>query len=372
MYGGYANGANGYSYGSQQAAHAQQPTPPAPPAMPGLPAGWSPARCPTTGNTYFYEHSTGKVSWTPPKAPEVVVAASAQPLPPSTQVPQNYEGASAQTLPEEAQDAWDAVQAHIAASRMGRPPPQFSVPSTQPKKRGGDLSSLKKDLQSPADVLQWRRERDITVAGGCDQCFPRFEDAPLLPALYTSLKAAGFSTPPPIQGQAWPPALQGRDVIGVAKTGSGKTLGFLVPAFKLLCGAGFPRPCQACAPKVLVLAPTRELATQIEDEARKFGGPLGVKSVCCYGGAPKGPQMASLRQGAHVCIATPGRLNDFLEAGMVDLYACRYLVFDEADRMRVSGVLSVAFTPSTRPHDRGRSTRSEWPQNRIRTTHDFV
>ena len=137
--------------------------------------------------------------------------------------------------------------------------------------------------------------------------------------------------------------MQGRDVIGVAKTGSGKTLGFLVPAFKLLCGAGFPRPCQACAPKVLVLAPTRELATQIEDEARKFGAPLGVKSVCCYGGAPKGPQMASLRQGAHVCIATPGRLNDFLEAGVVDLYACRYLVFDEADRM-----LDMGFEPQIR------------------------
>jgi hypothetical protein len=247
MYGGYANGAangyangaaSGYSYGQQQAAHAQQPAPPAPPAMPGLPAGWSPARCPTTGNTYFYEHSTGKVSWTPPKAPEVVVAAVSAPLPPSSQVAPNYEGASAQTLPEEAQDAWDAVQAHIAASRMGRPPPQFSMPSSSaPKKRGGDLSSLKKDLQSPPDVLQWRRERDITVAGGCDQCFPRFEDAPLLPALYSSLKAAGFATPSPIQGQAWPPALQGRDVIGVAKTGSGKTLGFLVPAFKLLCAA---------------------------------------------------------------------------------------------------------------------------------------
>ena len=222
MYGGYANGAaNGYatgaanSYGQQQAAYAgqapqsyqqpAQPTPPAPPAMPGLPAGWSPARCPTTGNTYFYEHATGKVSWTPPKQPEVVVAASAQPLPPSTQVPQNYEGASAQTLPEEAQDAWDAVQAHIAASRLGKPPPQFtSMPQTTQKKRGGDLSSLKKDLESPPDVLRWRQERDITVAGGCDSCFPRFEDAPLLPALYTSLKAAGFSTPSPIQGQAWP------------------------------------------------------------------------------------------------------------------------------------------------------------------------
>ena len=87
---------------------------------------------------------------------------------------------------------------------MGKPPPQFSMPSSQPKKRGGDLSSLKKDLESPPDVLRWRRERDITVAGGCDSCFPRFEDAPLLPALYTSLKAAGFATPSPIQGQAWP------------------------------------------------------------------------------------------------------------------------------------------------------------------------
>ena len=61
-----------------------------------------------------------------------------------------------------------------------------------------------KGFGEPADVLRWRRERDITVAGGCDSCFPRFEDAPLLPALYSSLKAAGFATPSPIQGQAWP------------------------------------------------------------------------------------------------------------------------------------------------------------------------
>ena len=163
--------------------------------------------------------------------------------------------------------------------------------------------------------MKWRAEHEITVAGGCDACYPTFDAAPLPPKLRQLLGAAGFATPSAIQGQAWPPALESRDVIGVAKTGSGKTLGFMVPAFVRLCESGFPRPCQSCAPRVLVLAPTRELATQIEVEAQKFGGPLGVRSVCCYGGAPKGPQLSALRGGAHVCIATPGRLNDFLESG---------------------------------------------------------
>ena len=344
MYGGYGSPpANGYSYGQQQAAHAQQPPQQQvapPPAMPGLAPGWSPARCPTTGNTYFYEHASGKVSWTAP-APVAVTA-----LPP----PANHEGYSAQAAPAEAQDAWAAVQAHIAASRSGQPPPQFTQTTTStfnqagaPKRRGGDLSILKKDLESPPDVLKWRQEREITVAGGCDTCYPKFEDAPLPAQLHISLKGAGFPTPSPIQGQAWPPALEGRDVIGVAKTGSGKTLGFLVPAFKRLCGSGFPRPCQSCAPKVLVLAPTRELATQIEVEARKFGAALGIKSVCCYGGAPKGPQLSALRQGAHICIATPGRLNDFLEGNMMGAHAVEYLVFDEADRM-----LDMGFEPQIR------------------------
>ncbi|EGB05624.1 hypothetical protein AURANDRAFT_2696, partial [Aureococcus anophagefferens] len=134
------------------------------------------------------------------------------------------------------------------------------------------------------------------------------------------------------------------DVIGVAKTGSGKTLGFLVPAFKQLCGNNpGPMPGQPNAPRVLVLAPTRELATQIAEECVKFGGPLGIRSICCYGGSPKGPQLGALRSGAHVVIATPGRLNDFLEGGMVSMHNVNYLVFDEADRM-----LDMGFEPQIR------------------------
>merc|ERR1711938_360674 len=108
--------------------------------------------------------------------------------------------------------------------------------------------------------MAWRAQHEITVAGGCDECYASFGDAPLPPRLLAALSGAGFAAPSAIQGQAWPPALQSRDVIGVAKTGSGKTLGFLVPAFKLLCGhQPGPPPAQPNAPSVLVLAPTREL-----------------------------------------------------------------------------------------------------------------
>ena len=92
-------------------------------------------------------------------------------------------------------------------------------------------------------------------------------------------------------------------------------------------------PYRAGGPLLLTLAPTRELACQIEVEASKFGNPAGIRSACAYGGAPKGPQLGQLRRGAHCLIATPGRLNDFLEMGAVRLRSVMYLVLDEADRM---------------------------------------
>jgi ATP-dependent RNA helicase DDX5/DBP2 len=146
------------------------------------------------------------------------------------------------------------------------------------------------------------------------------------------IRAAGFTTPSVIQAQSWPPALKGRDVVGVAKTGSGKTLGFLFPGFlHIAAQAGRVNPRNG--PMLLVLAPTRELADQIFQESMKFGRSSGVASTCVYGGAPKGPQLRDLRAGAHVVIATPGRLNDFLEQRSVSLAQVSYLVFDEADRM---------------------------------------
>jgi ATP-dependent RNA helicase DDX5/DBP2 len=134
--------------------------------------------------------------------------------------------------------------------------------------------------------------------------------------------------------------LQGRDCVGVAKTGSGKTLGFLIPAFiRITTERRDPR----AGPAVLVLAPTRELACQIREEVVKFGTTSGITSACLYGGAPKNSQLGEIRRGIHVVIATPGRLNDFLEMGSINLRQVVYLVFDEADRM-----LDMGFEPQIR------------------------
>ncbi|CAL5412948.1 unnamed protein product [Camellia sinensis] len=149
-----------------------------------------------------------------------------------------------------------------------------------------------------------------------------------------------FSSPTPIQAQTWPIALQNRDIVAIAKTGSGKTLGYLIPAFILLRQR---RNNSQNGPTVLVLAPTRELATQIQDEVLKFGRSSRVSCTCLYGGAPKGPQLKELDRGADIVVATPGRLNDILEMKKIDFGQVSLLVLDEADRM-----LDMGFEPQIR------------------------
>ncbi|XP_034207207.1 DEAD-box ATP-dependent RNA helicase 46 isoform X2 [Prunus dulcis] len=151
---------------------------------------------------------------------------------------------------------------------------------------------------------------------------------------------AGFSSPTPIQAQSWPVALQSRDIVAIAKTGSGKTLGYLLPGFIHLKRS---RNDPQLGPTVLVLSPTRELATQIQDEAVKFGKSSRISCVCLYGGAPKGPQLRDIDRGADVVVATPGRLNDILEMKRISLHQVSYLVLDEADRM-----LDMGFEPQIR------------------------
>lgn len=158
-----------------------------------------------------------------------------------------------------------------------------------------------------------------------------FASTPFAPPLRRSLDAAGFPNPTPTQAQCWPVALTGRDVITVAKTGSGKTCGFLLPAFHRLLEHSKDR--KRGPPGILVLAPTRELACQIEEEAVKFGRTSNIRSTCAYGGAPKGLQIRKIQAGLEVLIATPGRLNDLLEMKVVDLSQVLFLVLDEADRM---------------------------------------
>ncbi|KAL3352319.1 hypothetical protein AABB24_020387 [Solanum stoloniferum] len=151
---------------------------------------------------------------------------------------------------------------------------------------------------------------------------------------------AGFSAPTPIQAQSWPVALQGRDIVAIAKTGSGKTLGYLIPGFIHLKNR---RSNPQLGPTILVLSPTRELATQIQAEAVKFGKSSRISCTCLYGGAPKGPQLRELSRGVDIVVATPGRLNDILEMRRLSLGQVSYLVLDEADRM-----LDMGFEPQIR------------------------
>ncbi|OAO93868.1 hypothetical protein AXX17_AT5G14110 [Arabidopsis thaliana] len=152
--------------------------------------------------------------------------------------------------------------------------------------------------------------------------------------------SAGFSAPSPIQAQSWPIAMQNRDIVAIAKTGSGKTLGYLIPGFMHLQRI---HNDSRMGPTILVLSPTRELATQIQVEALKFGKSSKISCACLYGGAPKGPQLKEIERGVDIVVATPGRLNDILEMKRISLHQVSYLVLDEADRM-----LDMGFEPQIR------------------------
>ncbi|XP_070386710.1 probable ATP-dependent RNA helicase DDX43 [Dermacentor albipictus] len=140
-----------------------------------------------------------------------------------------------------------------------------------------------------------------------------------------------FSKPSPIQSQAWPILLQGQDLIGIAQTGTGKTLAFLLPALIHIDSQPVPRE-ERKGPSCLILAPTRELAQQIEREAKKYHY-RGIKCVCIYGGGSRREQIQTVNLGVEIVIATPGRLNDLVMNRVIDLNFVTFLVLDEADRM---------------------------------------
>ena len=147
----------------------------------------------------------------------------------------------------------------------------------------------------------FREEHAISGSSELPDPVQHIDDAPFDARLRSALRAAKFTAPSPIQAQAWPVALAGKDVIAIAKTGSGKTLGFLFPAFsailpKLPLGQGV-------GPLALVMAPVRELAQQIQVEAERFGAAVGIKSLVVYGGAPKGPQIGALTTSDDLLIA---------------------------------------------------------------------
>jgi len=150
-----------------------------------------------------------------------------------------------------------------------------------------------------------------------------------------------YEKPTVIQSISWPVALCGRDMISIAKTGSGKTLGFVLPG--IIHTLKQAARAHGEGPSVLVMLPTRELAQQVEEVARIYCNAMGLKQVCIFGGASKGPQRSSLQRGVDLIVATPGRMLDFLEMGVTNMRRCSFLVLDEADRM-----LDMGFEPQIR------------------------
>ncbi|MGH8850831.1 MAG: DEAD/DEAH box helicase [Casimicrobiaceae bacterium] len=184
-----------------------------------------------------------------------------------------------------------------------------------------------------------------------------FETLQLAPALLRALADCGYTEPTPIQAKTIPPLLAGHDVVGSAQTGTGKTAAFVLPAlqrFVETADSPLARRPFGHGPRVLVLAPTRELAQQVAEQAVRYGGAhLRVKTVCIYGGAPYPVQNKQLARGVDILVATPGRLLDHLERGRIDLSEVDMLVLDEADRMLDMGFIDdveriAARTPAKR------------------------
>jgi ATP-dependent RNA helicase RhlE len=164
-----------------------------------------------------------------------------------------------------------------------------------------------------------------------------FAELGLEPELLRAIADKGYAAPTPIQAQAIPAVLAGRDVLAGAQTGTGKTAGFVLPLLQKLGRAS------GRAPRALVLSPTRELAAQLADSIRAYGARKDLRTQLVFGGVGERPQIEGLRRGCDIVVATPGRLLDLAERGVVDLSAVAHFVLDEADRM-----LDMGFIPAIR------------------------
>jgi len=201
--------------------------------------------------------------------------------------------------------------------------------------------------------------------------FRTFDETPFPSSIVEKLKAS-FKEPTPIQSQAWPLTLSGRDFVGLAETGSGKTLGYLLPAIVHIQAQPPLRPGDG--PIALVLAPTRELAIQIQAECSKFSGVCRIRNTCLYGGVSKGPQIRDLERGVEIVIATPGRLLDCLSMRKTNLRRITFLILDEADRM-----LDMGFEPQIRkileqirPDRQTLMWSATWPKEVQSLARDFL
>lgn len=278
--------------------------------------------------------------------------------------------------------SYSAVQA-VAATAPARVPIDWTALRENRDKydamKWQDLPPLKKDFyieaesvaaRSVEEVQIWRKENNNIFVDdlieGEKRTFPNpvctFEEAfAHYPGIMENIVRVGFQKPTPIQSQAWPVILKGIDLIGIAQTGTGKTLAYLLPGFIHMDEQPLPRD-QRNGPGMLVLTPTRELALQIEAECNKYSY-KGFKSICIYGGGDRRAQINKVTSGVDIVIATPGRLNDLQMNDLINLRSITYLVLDEADRM-----LDMGFEPQIlkiildiRPDRQTLMTSATWP-----------
>ncbi|XP_014239413.1 probable ATP-dependent RNA helicase DDX23 [Cimex lectularius] len=212
------------------------------------------------------------------------------------------------------------------------------VKKKEDKQKWDDRHWSEKDLpeMTERDWRIFREDYNITIKGGrIPDPIRSWKEVNFPPEIMEIIDKVGYKDATPIQRQAIPIGLQNRDIIGVAETGSGKTLAFLIPLLMWIQSLPKIERLEDAdqGPYAIILAPTRELAQQIEEETNKFGTPLGIRTVVVVGGLSREEQGFRLRLGCEIVIATPGRLIDVLENRYLVLNQCTYIVLDEADRM---------------------------------------
>uniref|UniRef100_A0A667IWZ6 RNA helicase n=1 Tax=Lynx canadensis TaxID=61383 RepID=A0A667IWZ6_LYNCA len=197
-----------------------------------------------------------------------------------------------------------------------------------------EVPELAKMSQEEVNVFRLEME-GITVKGkGCPKPIKSWVQCGISMKILNSLKKHGYEKPTPIQSQAIPAIMSGRDLIGIAKTGSGKTIAFLLPMFRHIMDQRSLEEGEG--PIAVIMTPTRELALQITKECKKFSKTMGLRVVCVYGGTGISEQIAELKRGAEIIVCTPSRMIDMLAANsgwITNLGRVTYVVLDQADRM---------------------------------------
>lgn len=225
---------------------------------------------------------------------------------------------------------------------------------------------------SEREVEEFRRLHDMKTSGDVPQPFISFEDTPFPPEVLRGFASKSYTSPTPIQAQGWSMALSGRDMVGIAQTGSGKTLSFVLPA---LIHAKAQEPLRSGdGPIVLVLAPTRELVLQIKDVFDEYSRFFNMRATAVYGGVSSYNQKKDLDMGCEIVVAAPGRLIDLNEQGTCHLNRVSFLVLDEADRM-----LDMGFEPQlkkiiakTNPDRQTLMWSATWPREVKRLAESYM